>query len=80
MFERFLRWLNQDELRSQILVTLSEQHKTGLTLGKELNCSIGILYPILHSMEKANQICSYWGEERPPERGGSRRRYYHIPS
>ena len=79
MLNRFIAWLGRDKLRSQILSALLEQPKTGLTLGKELDCSIGTLYPVLNSMEKENLICSYWGEERPPERGGARRRYYHLP-
>lgn len=38
----------------------------------------GSLYPTLHKLEKKGFVKSHWGEEKPEERGGARRRYYKI--
>ena len=39
---------------------------------------IGSLYPTLHKLEKKGLVKSYWGDDRPTERGGARRRYYKL--
>ena len=39
---------------------------------------LGTLYPVLHSLEKKGLIESRWGDEKPRERGGARRRYYRL--
>src|SRR2546427_8721802 len=36
----------------------------------------GSLYTALAKMEDKGLVRSWWGDERPPERGGARRRYY----
>src|SRR5262245_42791859 len=36
----------------------------------------GSLYTALAKLEHKGLVRSWWGEERPPERGGARRRYY----
>jgi len=38
----------------------------------------GSLYPALHELEKKGWVKSHWGDERPAERGGARRKYYKI--
>ena len=38
----------------------------------------GSLYPTLHQLEKKGMVKSRWGDERPEERGGARRKYYTI--
>jgi len=38
----------------------------------------GSLYPLLHKLEKRGLVQSRWGEEKPEERNGARRRYYRI--
>lgn len=40
--------------------------------------SFGSLYPTLHRLEKKELVKSHWGEDKPEERGGARRRYYII--
>lgn len=37
---------------------------------------VGTIYPTLHKLESKGLIISEWGEDRPEERGGARRRYY----
>lgn len=40
---------------------------------------IGSLYPTLHRLEKNKGLIeSRWGDDRPDERGGARRRYYRL--
>ena|SRR5215471_1668577 len=41
----------------------------------EIEWTEGMLYPVLHWMERENLIESEW---RPAEKGGRRRRYYRI--
>jgi len=36
------------------------------------------LYPTLRKLEEEGLAKSRWGEDSPEERGGARRRYYHI--
>jgi len=38
----------------------------------------GSLYPTLHKLEKKGFVESRWGDERPEERSGARRRYYRV--
>ena len=40
--------------------------------------SFGTLYPALHRLDKIGLVDSRWGEEKPEERGGARRKYYKI--
>jgi PadR family transcriptional regulator PadR len=42
----------------------------------KLKMKFGSLYPTLHRLEKKGFVTSRWGDERPEERGGARRRYY----
>lgn len=47
------------------------------SLGKRL-IGYGSLYPTLKKLEKRGLLRSRWGDDRPEERGGARRRYYAI--
>jgi PadR family transcriptional regulator, regulatory protein PadR len=46
----------------------------GFELGRLAGLPSGTVYPILHRLERARWITSYWGE---PGRDGSRRRRYY---
>lgn len=39
---------------------------------------LGTLYNLLSRLEKNGLVESRWGDEKDDERGGNRRRYYHI--
>ena len=41
---------------------------------------IGSLYPTLHKLEKKGLVQSRWGDDKPEERSGARRRYYTLTS
>ncbi len=41
---------------------------------------IGSLYPTLHNLEKKGLVQSRWGDDKPEERAGARRRYYTLTS
>ena len=41
---------------------------------------IGSLYPTLHKLEKKGLVQSRWGDDKPAERAGARRRYYTLTS
>lgn len=47
--------------------------------GGKRRIGIGSLYPTLHRLEKNKGLIeSRWGDDRPEERGGARRRYYKL--
>ncbi|MEL6232443.1 MAG: PadR family transcriptional regulator [Cyanobacteria bacterium J06627_3] len=46
--------------------------------GSQRSISEGALYPILRNLEKKGFVTSRWGESRPDNRGGARRRYYKL--
>ena len=46
--------------------------------GGHRSISEGALYPILRNLEKKGFVTSRWGEDRPDNRGGARRRYYKL--
>lgn len=73
----FLRQLFSDK-ETLILAALEERPKYGLELCDETGLSFGFLYPVLHRLERAGKIESYWDEQRRPERGGARRKYYKL--
>lgn len=74
---------NTEEL---ILTSLISQDLYGLQVveaieevsGGEYKIGVGSLYPKLHKLEKQGMVKSYWGEDRPEERKGARRKYYKI--
>lgn len=39
---------------------------------------VGSLYPALHKLERKGFVSARWGDDRPRERGGARRRYYTV--
>lgn len=74
---------NIDEL---IMTALLNRQLYGLQISKaieevsngERKIGVGSLYPKLHKLEKKGYIKSYWGDDRPEERNGARRRYYQL--
>jgi PadR family transcriptional regulator PadR len=42
----------------------------------KLRMTFGSLYPMLHRLEEKGFVSSRWGDEKPEERSGARRRYY----
>lgn len=44
----------------------------------KLRMKFGSLYPTLHRLEKKGFVTSRWGDDRPEERGGARRKYYTV--
>lgn len=44
----------------------------------EKKIGVGSLYPKLHKLEKKGYINSHWGDDRPEERNGARRKYYKL--
>ena len=64
--------LNQELYGLQIVQAIGEAS------GGTRRLAIGSLYPTLHRMEKKGFIESHWGDDRPEERGGARRRYYKL--
>lgn len=64
--------LNQDLYGLQIVKAIEE-----VSNGKK-KMQVGFLYPKLHSLEKKGYIESYWGDKRPEERQGARRKYYKL--
>jgi len=73
-------------LEEDILTVLANQSLYGLQIRQALekanegkrNIGEGSLYPTLHRMEKKGYVESQWGEDRPEERCGARRKYYNI--
>lgn len=75
--------VNFEEL---IMMALSNRELYGLQIAKaieevsngEKKIGVGSLYPKLHKLEKKGYIESYWGDNRPKERNGARRKYYKL--
>jgi PadR family transcriptional regulator PadR len=69
-----------------ILTLLVSRELYGLELMKaieeasegKLRMKFGSLYPTLHRLEKKGFVTSRWGDDRPEERGGARRKYYTL--
>lgn len=68
-----LSCLSGGELYGLGIVHAVEQSTNG-----EVKLSIGNLYPLLRQMEESGLVSSRWGEDRPKERSGARRRYYSL--
>ena len=43
--------------------------------GGKRRLGVGSVYPTLHRLEKKGFVTSKWGDDRPEERGGARRKY-----
>lgn len=73
-------------LEELIMTALLNRELYGLMIAKaieevsngEKKIGVGSLYPKLHKLEKKGYIESYWGEDRPEERNGARRKYYKL--
>ena len=73
-------------LEEDVLTILLRQKLYGLQLRQTLEKAYegkrtiweGSLYPTLHRMEKKGYVNSEWGEDKPEERCGARRKYYQI--
>ena len=50
----------------------------GLEIAFAIKVDIGLLYPMLHDLEKEDLISSYYDNYPDPVRGGARARYYKI--
>jgi PadR family transcriptional regulator, regulatory protein PadR len=69
-----------------ILCTLKNKRLYGLQIPKAIaqasngnrDLKIGSLYPLLAILENKGLVSSQWGDERPPRKGGARRRYYQL--
>lgn len=78
--------LDLSALEELIMTTLLNQELYGLQIVQAIDeasngkrkLAIGSLYPTLHRLEKKEFITSRWGDDRPEERGGARRRYYRL--
>lgn len=46
--------------------------------GGRRTLKMGSLYPTLRKLEKNGLVTARWGDERPEERSGARRRYYKL--
>ena len=74
---------NTEEL---IMMAILNQDLYGLQIAKGIEevsngtkkIKVGFLYPKLHSLEKKGYVESYWGDKRPEERKGARRKYYKL--
>mgnify|MGYP000274086987 CR=1 FL=1 len=78
-----ITFFNRRELSAQILVVLLHYGEMpGLQIIDAIKDDFGYapgfgsLYPVLRRLERNELIKSRWGEERPEERGGARRKYY----
>ena len=69
-----------------ILLVLTNSELYGLQIAKAIESTsngiyeirVGTLYPTLQKLEEKGLIISRWGDERPDERCGARRRYYRL--
>jgi PadR family transcriptional regulator, regulatory protein PadR len=76
--------LDISPLEEIILMALLDRQLYGLEIvraveegsGGRRKLGFGSLYPTLHRLQKKGLVKSQWGEEKPEERGGARRRYY----
>lgn len=48
------------------------------SVADEYSVTFGSLYPALQRLENKGIVESYWGEDKPENRGGARRRYYSL--
>ena len=77
---------NISNLEELIMRALLNHELYGLQIAKaieevsngEKKIGVGSLYPKLHKLEKKGYIKSHWGEDRPEERNGARRKYYKL--
>lgn len=73
-------------LEELIMTALLNRKLYGLQIAKAIEevsqgkkkIGVGSLYPKLHKLEKKGYIESYWGDDRPEERNGARRKYYKL--
>lgn len=69
-----------------IILTLAGGELYGLQIAKAIaeasegfeQIRMGTLYPTLKKLEEKDLVTSRWGDERPIERCGARRRYYKL--
>jgi len=78
-----LLYRSDHELKEQILTVLLRHGELyGLQIRELIEqdfgrkVSFGSLYPTLRRLERGGFVTARWGDERPVERGGARRRYY----
>lgn len=71
--EMFLTVLSRRELYGLEIIKAIEDASDG-----KRRIGFGSLYPTLHQLEKKGMVKSHWGEDKPDERGGARRKYYKI--
>lgn len=64
--------LNREFYGLEIIKALEEASEGKIRIG------FGSLYPTLHKLEKKGFVKSHWGEDRPEERAGARRKYYRV--
>nr|WP_290224285.1 PadR family transcriptional regulator [Trichocoleus desertorum] len=78
--------LDLSALEELIMTALLNQELYGLQMVQAIEeasngrrkLAVGSLYPTLHRLEKKGFISSRWGDDRPEERAGARRRYYQL--
>jgi PadR family transcriptional regulator PadR len=76
--------LDLSPLEEIILIALGGRQLYGLEIVRAVEeasegkrkVGFGSLYPTLHKLQKKELVKSQWGDEKPEERGGARRRYY----
>lgn len=74
------------QLEEILMIALLNKELYGLQIAQAMcdasggtrKVNIGSLYPTLHKLERKGLIESRWGDDRPDERGGARRRYYKM--
>ncbi|HAJ60673.1 MAG TPA: PadR family transcriptional regulator [Cyanobacteria bacterium UBA8543] len=71
--EDIMTVLNCHELYGLQIITAIEEASA-----RKRKLGIGSLYPTLHRLEKKGFVTSKWGDDRPEQRGGARRKYYQI--
>lgn len=62
----------RDRYGLEILKAVQEESKG------QIKVRFGTLYPTLHRLEEIGVVESFWGDDRPGEPRGARRRYYRI--
>jgi PadR family transcriptional regulator, regulatory protein PadR len=76
--------LDLSPLEEIILIALGGRQLYGLEIVRAVEeasegkrkVGFGSLYPTLHKLQNKGLVRSQWGDEKPEERGGARRRYY----
>ena len=75
------------DIEEAILITLEKGKELyGLEISnaiyeaseQKIQIKFGSLYPALRRLERKGFVMSRWGEDKPDDRGGARRRYYTI--